>query len=371
MIKTKKNLIIFMPFIGGGGVEKNLFIIANHLSKKFKKIKICTLSRKKLGEFNKNIKYLGPKKNINEKINIKVKYLISLFILFRFLIKNKNSTVFAFQANIYCIVLCKLLKVKIIVRSNSSPSGWYHNFFKKIIYKYLISKADCVIVNSIEFKKQMQKKFNIFVNCIFNPLDLKKIRKLSNSGLADPFFNKNKCLKLINLGRFTDQKDQITILKACKILKDKLNFRLLIFGRGIEKNNMQKFIFDNDLNKNVKLRNFVENPYKAINQSDIFILSSKYEGLPNVLLEAASLKKIILSTKCPTGPKEILLNGKGGVFFKVGDYQELAYKIKHIKNNKKKMNKKINLCFKNLKRYDYKVNLDKYYTLVKNIMQTN
>ena len=336
-----RNLILFMPFIGGGGVEKNLFIIANHLSTKFQKIKICTLSRNKLLNFNNKIKYLGPSKNFYEKLHIRLKYLICLFILFNFLIKNKNSTVLSFQANIYCIILCKLLNIKIIVRSNSSPSGWYHNKIKKIIYKYLISKADCVIVNSIEFKKQMESKFNIKVNCIFNPLDLKNIRKQSNLGKPDPFFYKKKCLKLLNLGRFTDQKDQITILKACKILKGLVDFKLLIFGRGIEKNKMQKFINDNNLQKHIKLKDFIENPYKVIHQSDIFILSSKYEGLPNVLLEAASLKKIILSTKCPTGPKEILLNGKGGVFFKIGDYQELADKIKYINNNKKKMKKKL------------------------------
>ena len=360
-----------MPFIGGGGVEKNLFIIANHLSTKFQKIKICTLSRNKLSNFNKNIKYLGPSKNFYEKLHIRLKYLICLFILFKFLIKNKNSTVLSFQANIYCIIVCKLLNINIIVRSNSSPSGWSHNTIKEIIYKYLISKADCVIVNSIEFKKQMENKFNIKVNCIFNPLDLKNIKKKSNVGKPDPFFKKNKCLKLLNLGRFTDQKDQITILKACKILKDQVDFRLLIFGRGIEKKNMQKFINDNKLQRYIKLKNFIENPYRVIRQSDIFILSSKYEGLPNVLLEAASLRKIILSTDCPTGPKEILLNGKGGFFFKIGDYQELAEKIRYINDNKKKIKKKINLCFKNLNKYDYKKNLNKYDKLINNIMQIN
>ncbi len=185
-----KHLILFMPFIGGGGVEKNLFLISNHLSKKFKKIKICTLSRNKLKKFNNKIKYLGPRKNFYEKLNIRLKYLICLIILFKFLIKNKNSTVLSFQANIYCIILCKFLNVKIIVRSNSSPSGWYHNNVKKIIYKFLISKADCVIVNSLEFKKQMERKFNIKVNCIFNPLDFKNIKKQSNLGKPDPFFLK-------------------------------------------------------------------------------------------------------------------------------------------------------------------------------------
>ena len=134
---------------------------------------------------------------------------------------------------------------------------------------------------------------------------------------------------------------------------------------------MQKFINDNKLQRYIKLKNFIENPYRVIRQSDIFILSSKYEGLPNVLLEAASLRKIILSTDCPTGPKEILLNGKGGFFFKIGDYQELAEKIRYINDNKKKIKKKINLCFKNLNKYDYKKNLNKYDKLINNIMQIN
>ena len=134
---------------------------------------------------------------------------------------------------------------------------------------------------------------------------------------------------------------------------------------------MQKFISDNSLANNIKIKNFVENPFKIISQSDIFILSSRYEGLPNVLLEAASLKRIILSTKCPTGPKEILLNGKGGNFFKIGDYSDLALKIKFIVKNKKLMNKKVNVCFKNLKRYDYHINLNKYFQLTKKFIQSN
>ena len=80
---------------------------------------------------------------------------------------------------------------------------------------------------------------------------------------------------------------------------------------------MTKYIKDNNLEKFIKLRDFTDNPFKTIKNSDIFILSSRYEGLPNVLLEAACLKKLIISTKCPTGPKEILSNGKGGIFLKL------------------------------------------------------
>lgn len=369
---NNKNLILFMPFIGGGGVEKNLYIIANYLSTKIDGIKLCTLSIDKKKKFSKKISFVSPKKKSYNDFNIRFKYLICLFILFKFLIKNKNSVVFAFQANIYCILLCKLLNIKIIVRSNSSPLGWYHNFLKKIIYKKIICKADKVIVNSFEFKKQMEQEFNIKVKCILNPLNLKLINKKSKKGKSDSFFKtKKKCVKLINLGRFTEQKNQITILKAVNILKESFYLKLLILGRGVEKENMELYINNNNLKKYVKLRDFIDNPFKIIKQSDIFILSSKYEGLPNVLLEAASLKKFIISTKCPTGPKEILSNGKGGLFFKINDHKDLASKIMSVIKDKKLMKKKIEFCYKNLHRFDYKKNLNKYYILTRDVINSN
>ena len=97
------------------------------------------------------------------------------------------------------------------------------------------------------------------------------------------------------------------------------------------------------------------------------MLSSKYEGLPNVLLEALTLNKFIISTKCPTGPKEILLNGKGGLFFKIGDHKDLSNKILYYINNKSKSKKMIYLARKNLNRFDFKSNLNKYYNLLNSL----
>ena len=175
----QKKLILFMPLIGGGGVEKNLYIISDFLSKKYNNIYVCTCSKKTKKKFNKKIKFITTNSDLSNKLSLRLQYLIGLFLLIKFLMKNKNSIVFAFQANIYCILLCKLLGVKIIVRSNSSPSGWYHNFLKKIIYKKIISIADAVIVNSKEFKKEMENKFEIKVHCIYNPLNFNEIIKLS------------------------------------------------------------------------------------------------------------------------------------------------------------------------------------------------
>jgi len=367
--KTPKELLLFMPFIGGGGVEKNLFIIANYLSKKIKKIKVCTLSKNQRKKFDKNINFLVPKSTISSKTNIRIQYIISLFLLFKYLKKNKNVVVLSFQANIYCILICKILNIKVIIRSNSSPSGWYHNFIKKIIYKKVVSFADQILVNSLEFKREMDRNFNIKTKCIFNPLNKHEIiKKSKKKNLNNVFYKKKNTLKLINIGRFTDQKDQITLLRAAKILKPKIDFKLIIIGRGIEKNKLDKFILDNKLSKNVKILNFIENPFPLIKQSDIFLLSSKYEGLPNVLLEAVTLKRIVISSKCPTGPSEILLKGKGGFLFEVGNYKELADKIIFCKKNKKKVKSFISNAYKNLNRYDYQINLKKYYLLINNFL---
>lgn len=363
-----KKLILFMPFIGGGGVEKNLFLISEYLSNKIRDVRVCTVSNNMNKKFNKKIRFIQPKKNIYNNLNIRLKYLISLYLLFRFLISNRDCVVVSFQANIYCVLICKILRIKILVRSNSSPSGWYHNWIKKFIYKKIISLSDVVIVNSVAFKKQMENLLDIKVKCIFNPLNFKEIIKKSKLKQSNAIFKNKKFIKLINIGRLTEQKDQITLLKSLNLIKDKYKFKLLILGRGKEKKKILEYINLNKLNDIVKIHDFIENPYPLLKQSDIFILSSKYEGSPNVLLESAVLKKIIISSDCPTGPKEILLNGKGGLLFKVGDYKDLSKKVVYCLKNIKKMKNKSSFLHKNLKRYDYEANMKKYHSLIERFL---
>ena len=100
-----------------------------------------------------------------------------------------------------------------------------------------------------------------------------KLLNYQKKKINQNFFKDKKSLKLINLGRFTEQKDQITILKAVKILKDKINFKLLIMGRGIEKNNLLSYILKNNLSKEVKIINFQNNPYNLLKK--VFSLFSK------------------------------------------------------------------------------------------------
>ena len=289
--KNFKKVLIFMPYIGIGGVEKNLFIISNFLKKKIKNVSICTTSTNHKRKFLKNIKFIIPRNKIPENLNIRLKYFICLYMLFKLFIKDRNFVVISFQANIYCILLCKIFNIKIIIRSNSSPSGWYHNDIKKIFYRMIVSLADEIIVNSDQFKKQMEKMLNIKVNRIYNPLNKVEILKKSSNNFKNSFYKK-KDLKIINIGRLTDQKNQITILKAINSLKNRIKVKLIIIGRGNEKNNLQNYIKKNNLKDTIQIKDPNKNVFSYLKSADLFVLSSKYEGLPNVLLEALTLKNL-------------------------------------------------------------------------------
>jgi glycosyltransferase involved in cell wall biosynthesis len=286
-----------------------------------------------------------------------------LFLVYYIVINNRKVVVLSFQANIYAIFIAKLFNVKIISRSNSSPSGWSKNFLKNFIFKTILKFADTTIVNSRDFQKQMYKKFLVKSLCIYNPF-YKEIIKKKIKENSKNYFLKNQ-LKLVAIGRLTEQKDFITLLKAINIIKTKIFFKLIIIGKGYEKKKLKTFIKNNELNNCVKLLGYTTNPFIIMKQSDAVILTSKFEGLPNVLLEAQFLKKYIISSDCPTGPREILLNGKAGDLFKVGNYNDLAKKIINLKYNMKNNKKKILLGYKYFYRFDFKINCEKYYKIVK------
>lgn len=360
----KKRLIIFNPSIEEGGVEKNLFLISNYLESHGISVEILTCNNNKFKKFKKGIKFIGTNNSFWQNKSRIIKYLICSIILFINLLNKKNKPlVFAFQANIYATLISKILNTKIITRSNSAPVGWSKNSFKSNLYRILISLADDVMVNSLEFKKSFQQQFNIKPKCIYNPFDKDFIRSKLKQKKIIKFFKKSH-INLVSVGRLTNQKDHLTLLKSIKLMDINFKVKLIIIGKGENKRILQNFIERNKLQNKIKLLGYLDNPYHYIKESDIVIQTSKYEGLPNILLEAQFLKKYIISTNCISGPTEILLRGKAGDLINVGDYKKLSLLIRNYKRNKQIINKKINEGVKKFNRFDYKINCKKYLNFV-------
>ena len=362
----KKNILLFAPELAGGGVEKNLFLIANYFLDKFQKVSIISASPEYKNKFKKNIEFITPVSKFLIGIkNRRLKIIISLFLLIKYYFDNPKFTVLSFKGNLYCCLICKILGIKVILRSNASITGWSKGFFKHFLYKNISKMADKIVVNSLEFKNEYKRKFNIETHCIYNPLNKNEIIKNSKRKIVFSFFKKNTT-NFISIGRLVDQKDHLTILKSFKKLKQKTNykFRLLIIGKGINKDFLKEYVKKNNLSPYVKIMNFQKNPYPYLKRSEVLILSSLYEGLPNVLLESLSLKKFVISSDCPTGPKEILDYGKNGLLFKMNNENDLLKKIIYYIQKKKKCEYLLKNGVKRLWRFDYRSNLQKYVKLV-------
>ena len=340
-IINNKKIVIFIPSIESGGVEKNLFILLNYLKKYYLDLYIVTSS--KIG-LDRKIKVISPQTNFWSNKNRFLKSIICSFLLFKSF-KVKEILVLSFQSNLFSIFVSKFMRWPILIRLNTSPEKYAKGYIKLILYKLLYKLSNEIIVNSFEFKKNIKKIFDLDSSVIFNPLKIQKKNK-KRFELLKNF----KGIKIINVARLTDQKDHITLLRSIKFVlkKKKINIKLVIIGKGKNYDLLKRFIIENNLKKNVFLMGYKKNAHEYLKSFDLFILSSRYEGLPNILIETQVAGTPIISSDCPSGPKEILLNGKLGILYKTGDHIDLYKKILIFIKDKKKYKQKAilakNIC---------------------------
>ena len=359
-----KKLAIYIPSIESGGVEKNLLYVLKFFLKKKIDVYIITANKDKKSLFNNKIKYICPASDKWNNSSRLCKTLVCLALII-FELPKKNILLFSFQSNISAIILSKILGIKIIIRLNTALSKYINGFFKIILFKIFYRMSDKIIVNSLKFKKELKNLLNLDSSYIPNPINLKKSFKKKKIS----YFKNFKGLKILSIGRLTDQKNQITILKSLKILKEKkIDFKFFLIGQGYKLEELKSYVRNNNLMKNVKFAGYKKNAFQYMQYSDLFILSSKFEGLPNVLIEAQSQNIPVISSNCATGPSEILLNGRLGDLFKVEDCISLSKFIINFYKNKKILLDKAKLAKKYLYRYDYEKNLIKYYRLVQKII---
>ena len=352
-----KKIIFYIPSIEGGGVEKNLYLMIKYLPKYIGKIYIITADKK--NKKYRNIKFICPNTNFWSKKSRILKNIICIFLLFKNF-RSSKAVILSFQSNVTSIILSKILRFKVLIRLNTSLKKYFKNYFKRIILQFFYSLSDVIIVNSKFFQRELYE-VNLKSHLIYNLNSFKKKRKRLN------FFRNFKGLKILNIGRLTDQKDQITLIKSLEILKKKgIDFKCCIIGRGTFKDILLNEIKDLNLYKNISLVGFKNNAEHYIPESDIFVSSSKFEGLPNVLIESQKYAVPIIASNCPTGPNEILMNGKLGELFPVGNYRVLAKKLIRFSQSKKNLKTKSLIALKYLKRFDPSINSQKYSNLILN-----
>ena len=159
------------------------------------------------------------------------------------------------------------------------------------------------------------------------------------------------------------------LLRAINNLEKKNNLEVVFIGEGNNKKELINYSKKINFRNNLHILGFKQNPYPYLLKSNLLIHTSNFEGLPNVLIEAMSLGVPIISTNSPSGPKEILLNGKAGFLIKRNDHESLSKKISLFLKKPDIFLKKKSLYKKSLQRFLPKKNLEKYMNIIKNLVE--
>ncbi|MGC9064032.1 MAG: glycosyltransferase [bacterium] len=171
------------------------------------------------------------------------------------------------------------------------------------------------------------------IKVIYNPVVTSDIFPKAYEPFDHPWFLPGEPPVILGVGRLTLQKDFETLIRAFKIVRDTTPSRLLILGDWEERLRLESLIKEMRLQDDVSLPGFEKNPYKYMRRASIFVLSSVWEGFANVLAEAIALGIPVVSTNCPSGPSEILDDGRYGLLVDVGNPQQLAEAILKAMDN--------------------------------------
>ncbi len=226
----------------------------------------------------------------------------------------------------------------------------------KLLYRY----ADVVISNSQETAKDLSEFIGREVIAVYNPTINERVDNLKSEVISETWFLKDTRPCVLSIGRLSFQKDYFTLLRAFSQVKRRIDARLVIIGDGDQRAELESYIKKLGIEKDVYLPGFVENPYKFMRESQVFVLSSVYEGLPNVLIEAIYLCLPCISTKCKSGPDEILLSGKGGLLVDVSDSRSMSEAIVEVLSDPVSATKRTRHAADNIMRFSELSTVNKF-----------
>jgi glycosyltransferase involved in cell wall biosynthesis len=325
-----ERVAIYLPSLRGGGAERIMVTTANAMSARGITVDLVLAKAEgpNLRDVASGIRVvdLGASRVIS-----------SLPGLVRYLRRERPEAVLSAMnhANVMAVIARQAARVplRLVVSEHnmiSTQSTGQIPFNRRVVLKLMrraYARADAIVAVSNGVADDLVRTIGIprdRVTTIYNPTDCAKIRRLAEADPGHPWMVPGGIPVILGVGRLTRQKDFSTLIRAFAKVRQCHPARLIILGEGELRPALEQEIREHGLDDDVLLPGFVDNPYAYMSRCAMFVLSSAWEGLPGVLIEAMACGARIVSTDCPSGPSEILENGKWGRLVPVGDEKQLA-----------------------------------------------
>ncbi|MDH1882390.1 glycosyltransferase [Empedobacter sp. GD03797] len=319
-----KTILFILPDLNQGGAERVITTLCNELDR----TKFCP----KLVLFKKEGYYLNHLKDDVEIIELNVSRIrYSIFKIIPLIKKLKPEIVFTGWGEISAflsLIISLFPRTKFITRETNVVSE--HVKRKEILFFYrFYNNFHQIIAQSDDMKNDLIENFRISeykIIKINNPVDFDLINRLKIESITIDFDTSYK--NIVAIGNLSPRKGFDLLLNVMNELKGE-NIHLTILGDGAFKDKLAQQKDELSLN-NVTFKGKVSNPFVYLKNADLFVLSSRYEGFPNVLLEAGACGTYSLANNCPGGINEIVQEGINAEIFPISDSKGFAEKIKEV-----------------------------------------
>ncbi|MEN6408141.1 MAG: glycosyltransferase [Anaerolineaceae bacterium] len=333
-----KHLTIYLPTLVGGGAERVMLNLAKGFAERGYPVDFVLAQRE--GAFMQDVPDGFRLIELNPRQYRFGRSIFSLPLLVRYIREQRpDALLTGLHANIIAIWAKKLagvpLRVVICEHNTFSLQNQMLSFGARQLMPWLIRwfypMADRVIAVSegaaddLAVSARMPREKIQVVN---NPIITPEMIARSQEVLDHPWFKPDQPPVILAVGRLTPQKDYPLLIRAFAQVRQTMPVRLLILGDGEEREKLAALVEELGLGEDVSLPGFVHNPYPYMRQAAVFVLSSRWEGLPTVLVEALYCGARLVATDCMSGPRQILRGGEYGKLVPVGDEDALARAIR-------------------------------------------
>jgi glycosyltransferase involved in cell wall biosynthesis len=339
MSKGKK-IALVLGSLRTGGAERALVNLANGMESRGMVVDLVVVE--KAGEF---LPMLHARVRLRDLGRKRARY--AFFAFRKYLRDHSPEVLVVAQVHVQLLVIAAVIfspwKGKLILNEQSTFSANTKRGFYRFLVSIFFRRADALTFvsegSAADFRTMfpsLKKKTSVIANPVFT----EEILRLKEEPVSHPYLDGKKYPVILWAGRLSREKDLPLLLRAFSLVLEEKQVRLIVLGTGEEQESLQEEIARLKIQLAVSLPGNVMNPYAYMSRCDLFVLTSIYEGLPSVLIEALACGCAIVSMDCPHGPAEILDNGKFGTLVTDRDPRIFAKAIlRHLSNEQREEQK--------------------------------